>query len=132
MTGRRGYALRGSDAMTGAHQRGRLRRERFRAGTACGQTGTQQQVYHAGAYVPAAKKRRKYHYDIEQERKEDFVCFSAAPAANNTVTRLKWLAAMAVDPEAKRWMLGLARKIDIETGESWYEAFYHHLRREME
>ena len=24
---------------------------------------------------------------------------------HNTVTRLKWLTALAVDPEAKRWML---------------------------
>ena len=31
---------------------------------------------------------------------------------HNTVTRLKWLTALAVDPEAKRWMLELARKID--------------------
>lgn len=51
---------------------------------------------------------------------------------HNTVARLKWLAAMAVDPEAKRRVLGLARKIDTETGENWYEAFYHHMRREMD
>ncbi|MDD6577624.1 hypothetical protein ACTNCE_01010 [Dorea longicatena] len=66
-------------------------------------------------------------------RKEKKILYAfGCPSRNNTVTRLKWLAAMAVDPEAKRRMLGLARKIDIETGESWYEAFYHHMRREMD
>ena len=56
----------------------------------------------------------------------------ACPSHDNTVARLKWLTALTVDPEAKRRMLGLARKIDTETGENWYEAFYHHLRREMD
>ena len=32
------------------------------------------------------------------------------PSHHNTVTRLKWLTALTVDPEAKRRMLGLARK----------------------
>lgn len=36
------------------------------------------------------------------------------PSHHNTVTRLKWLTALTVDPEAKRRMLGLARK--VETG----------------
>ena len=30
------------------------------------------------------------------------------PSHHNTVTRLKWLTALTVDPEAKRRMLGLA------------------------
>ena len=38
------------------------------------------------------------------------------PSHHNTVTRLKWLTALTVDPEAKRR----------------YEAFYHHLRMEMD
>ena len=50
----------------------------------------------------------------------------------NTVTRLKWLTALTVDPEAKSQMLHLARKIETETEERWYEAFYHHLRMEMD
>ena len=29
-------------------------------------------------------------------------------------------------------MLHLARKIETETDEMWYEAFYHHLRMEMD
>ena len=40
--------------------------------------------------------------------------------------------ALTVDPEAKRRMLGLARKVETEVGESWYEDFYHHLRMEMD
>ena len=48
------------------------------------------------------------------------------------MTRLKWLTALTVDPEAKRRMLGLARKMETEVDESWYEAFYHHLRMEMD
>src|SRR5699024_6673469 len=54
------------------------------------------------------------------------------PSHHNTVTRLKWLTALTVDPEAKRRMLGLARKVETEVGESWYEDFYHHLRMEMD
>lgn len=56
----------------------------------------------------------------------------ACPSHHNTVTRLKWLTALTVDPEAKRLMLGLARKMETEVGESWYEDFYHHLRMEMD
>mgnify|MGYP000081462992 CR=1 FL=1 len=29
-------------------------------------------------------------------------------------------------------MLGLARKVETEMNESWYEDFYHHLRMEMD
>ena len=29
-------------------------------------------------------------------------------------------------------MLGLVRKVETEVNESWYEAFYHHLRMEMD
>ena len=45
------------------------------------------------------------------------------PSHHNTVTRLKWLTALTVDPEAKRRMLGLARKVESEVDESWYEIF---------
>ena len=54
------------------------------------------------------------------------------PSHHNTVTRLKWLTALTVDPEAKRRMLGLARKVETEVDESWYADFYHHLRMEMD
>ena len=56
----------------------------------------------------------------------------ACPSHHNTVTRLKWLTALTVDPEAKGQMLHLTRKIEAETDERWYEAFYHHLRMEMD
>lgn len=56
----------------------------------------------------------------------------ACPNHHNTVTRLKWLTALTVDPEAKRRMLELARKVDTETEESWYTDFYHHLRMEID
>ena len=56
----------------------------------------------------------------------------ACPSHHNTVTRLKWLTALTVDPEAKSQMLHLAREIETETEERWYEAFYHHLRMEMD
>ena len=51
------------------------------------------------------------------------------PNYQNTVTRMKWLTALTVDPEAKRRMLELARKLEMETDESWYNCFYHHLDR---
>lgn len=54
------------------------------------------------------------------------------PSHHNTVTRLKWLTALTVDPETKSQMLHLARKIETEREERWYEAFYHHLRMEMD
>ena len=56
----------------------------------------------------------------------------ACPSHHNTVTRLKWLTALTVDPEAKSQMLHLSSKIETETEERWYEAFYHHLRMEMD
>lgn len=49
----------------------------------------------------------------------------ACPSHHNTVTRLKWLTALTVDPEAKGQMLHLTRKIEAETDESWYDSFYH-------
>ena len=50
---------------------------------------------------------------------------------HNTVTRLKWLVSLTVDQEAKRWLLGLARKMEMEGSEEWYPCFYHHMRMEM-
>ncbi len=50
----------------------------------------------------------------------DFAC----PNYHNTVTRLKWLTALTVDPQAKHRMLELARKLETEMAESWYTGFY--------
>ena len=38
----------------------------------------------------------------------------ACPNHHNTVTRLKWLTALTVDPQAKHRMLELARKMETE------------------
>ena len=56
----------------------------------------------------------------------------ACPSHHNTVTRLKWLTALTVDPQAKHQMLELARKMETEMAESWYTGFYHQLRAEMD
>ncbi len=56
----------------------------------------------------------------------------ACPNHHNTVTRLKWLTALTVDPQAKHRMLELARKMETEMEESWYTGFYHQLRAEMD
>ena len=49
----------------------------------------------------------------------------ACPNHHNTVTRLKWLTALTVDPQAKHQRLELARKMETEMSESWYTGFYH-------
>ena len=56
----------------------------------------------------------------------------ACPNYHNTVTRLKWLTGLTVDPQTKRRMLELARKMETEMSESWYKGFYHHLHMEMD
>ena len=84
-----------------------------------------------GAWL-RSKEMEGNHYDIEYERKEDFLRLRLSHSHHNTVSRLKWLTALTVDPEAKRRMLGLARKVETEVDESWYEDFYHHLRMEMD
>lgn len=48
----------------------------------------------------------------------------ACPDYHNTVTRLKWLTGLAVDPQTKRRMLELARKMETEMSERWYKGFY--------
>ena len=58
----------------------------------------------------------------------DFGC----PNYHNTVTRLKWLTGLTVDPQAKHRMLELARKMETEMTEGWYTGFYHQLRAEMD
>ena len=71
------------------------------------------------------------HYETEYEGKENSLRLRL-PQPSNTVTRLKWLTALTVDPEAKGQMLHLTRKIEAETDESWYDSFYHCLRMEMD
>lgn len=65
--------------------------------------------------------------------KEKKVLYAFAfPNHHNTVTRLKWLTALTVDPQAKYRMLELARKMETEMAERWYTGFYHQLRAEMD
>ena len=45
----------------------------------------------------------------------------ACPNHHNTVTRLKWLTALTVDPQAKHRMLELAWKMETEMDE-YYSA----------
>src|SRR5699024_10354921 len=56
----------------------------------------------------------------------------ACPNHHNTVTRLKWLTALTVDPQAKHQMLELARKMETEMEESWYTGSYYQLRVEID
>lgn len=51
---------------------------------------------------------------------------------HNTVTRLKWLTSLTVDPEAKHRMLELTRKMETQMAESRYTGFYLRLRTEMD
>ncbi len=51
---------------------------------------------------------------------------------HNTVTRLKWLTALAVDRTSKQKLLRLTQKIDHEISESNYQAFYFYIRSQME
>ena len=55
----------------------------------------------------------------------------ACPNYHNTVTRLKWLTGLTVDPKVKCWMLELARKMENEVEEHWYLCFSQQLRMEM-
>lgn len=64
----------------------------------------------------------------EKQALYDYAC----PNHRNTVTRLKWVTALTVDPERKRRMLALARKIDTEEMEQCYPRFYRCLHSEME
>ena len=56
----------------------------------------------------------------------------ACPNHHNIVTRLTWMTAVTVDPQAKHWMLELARKMETEMAKSWHTGFYHQLRAEMD
>jgi hypothetical protein len=54
------------------------------------------------------------------------------PNFRNTVSRLKMLTALAVDPEAKHKLLLLTQKVENETDENEYVSLYLHLRSEMD
>ena len=130
MTGCKGYDLRESDAMIRAHQRGQY------AGKIPGRIGlqaerrTENKFIMRGAWL-RSKEMEEIIMTLSMKEKKILYAYGC-PSHHNTVTRLKWLTALTVDPEAKRRMLGLARKVETEVGENWYEDFYHHLRMEMD
>ena len=130
MTGCKGYDLRESDAMIRAHQRGQY------AGKIPGRIGlqaerrTENKFIMRGAWL-RSKEMEEIIMTLSMKEKKILYAYGC-PSHHNTVTRLKWLTALTVDPEAKRRMLGLARKVETEVDESWYEDFYHHLRMEMD
>ena len=132
MTGCKGYGLRGSDARTEIEHTKEADTPGEIPGRSCLQADRRKETsLSCGVHGSAAKKWRKIIMTLSMKEKKILYAF-ACPSHHNTVTRLKWLTALTVDPEAKRRMLGLARKMETEVDESWYEAFYHHLRMEMD
>ena len=132
MTGCKGYGLRGSDATTEIERT----KEADTPGEIPGRSGLQadrrtETSLSYGAHGSVAKKWRNIIMKLSMKEKKILYAYGC-PSHHNTVTRLKWLTALTVDPEAKRRMLGLARKVETEVDESWYEDFYHHLRMEMD
>ena len=47
----------------------------------------------------------------------------ACPNHHNTVTWVKWLTVLTVDPQTKHQMLEIVRKMETEMEERWYTAF---------
>ena len=94
------------------------------------QKGTGNKFIMRGAWL-RSKEMEEIIMTLSMKEKKILYAYGCL-SHHNTVTRLKWLTALTVDPEAKRRMLGLARKVETEMNESWYEDFYHHLRMEMD
>ena len=61
---------------------------------------------------------------LSMKEKEDSLCF-ACPNHHNTVTRLKWLTALTVDPQAKRRMLGWPGRWRRRWTKAGTRLFYH-------
>jgi DNA-binding SARP family transcriptional activator len=68
---------------------------------------------------------------LQIEEKKVLYVFGCSDLTN-TVTRLKHLTDITVDPEAKHMFLSLARKVDRESNEDTYYNFYYCLRLEMD
>ena len=132
MTGCKGYGLRGSDARTEIEHT----KEADTPGEIPGRSGLQadrrtgNKFIMRGAWL-RSKEMEEIIMTLSMKEKKILYAYGCL-SHHNTVTRLKWLTALTVDPEAKRRMLGLARKVETEMNESWYEDFYHHLRMEMD
>lgn len=132
MTGCKGYGLRGSDARTEIEHT----KEADTPGEIPGRSGLQadrrtgNKFIMRGAWL-RSKEMEEIIMTLSMKEKKILYAYGCL-SHHNMVTRLKWLTALTVDPEAKRRMLGLARKVETEMNESWYEDFYHHLRMEMD
>ena len=133
MTGCKGYGLRGSDARTEIERT----KEADTPGEIPGRSGLQadRQTETSLSIMRGAWLRSKETEEIIMtlSMKEKKILYAyGCPSHHNTVTRLKWLTALTVDPEAKHRMLGLAREGETAADGSWDEVFYHHLRGAME
>ena len=132
MTGCKGYGLRGSDARTEIERT----KEADTPGEIPGRSGLQadrrtgNKFIMRGAWL-RSKEMEEIIMTLSMKEKKILYAF-ACPSHHNTVTRLKWLTALTVDPQAKHRMLELARKMETEMAESWYTGFYHQLRAEMD
>ena len=133
MTGCKGYGLRGSDARAEIERT----KEADTPGEIPGRSGLQadRQTETSLSIMRGAWLRSKETEEIIMtlSMKEKKILYAyGCPSHHNTVTRLKWLTALTVDPQAKHRMLELARKMETEMEESWYTGFYHQLRTEMD
>ncbi len=133
MTGCKGYGLRGSDAKTEIERT----KEADTPGEIPGRSGLQadrrtETSLSCGAHGFRSKEMEEIIMKLSMKEKKILYAYGC-PSHHNTVTRLKWLTALTVDPEAKRRMLGLARKVETEMERKLVRPdFYHHLRMEMD
>ena len=132
MTGCKGYGLRGSDARTEIERT----KEADTPGEIPGRSGLQADRRTGNKFIMRGvwlRSKEKEEIIMTLSMKEKKILYAyGCPSHHNTVTRLKWLTALTVDPQAKHRMLELARKMETEMEERWYTGFYHQLRAEMD
>ena len=123
MTGCKGYGLRGSDARTEIERT----KGADTPGEIPGRSGLQADRRTGNKFIMRGAWLRSKEMEeiiVTLSMKEKKILYAyGCPSHHNTVTRLKWLTALTVDPEAKRRMLGLARKVETEVDESWVRGF---------
>lgn len=54
------------------------------------------------------------------------------PNRESTVERLRYVAALAPDPAAKKFFFSLSVKLNDEDCDKWYRCFFYMMRLEME
>ena len=54
------------------------------------------------------------------------------PSREATVERLRFVAALAPDPAAKKLFYMLSLKLDDESCDKWYRCFFYNMRLEVE